>query len=122
GTSYVAQMEARANAESRDLKEAFHQDSRDLRAEGMTQQGALAKSGAMSDTARSGSMIAAEDAEAFRIIPGRADLGVIILCDHAENTLPPEYGTLGLPEAQLQRHIAYDIGAAAITEMLAASL
>lgn len=67
-------------------------------------------------------MIAAEDAEAFRIIPGRADLGVIILCDHAENTLPPEYGTLGLPAAQLQRHIAYDIGAAAITEILAASL
>ncbi len=66
--------------------------------------------------------IAREDAEAFRILPGRADLGLILLCDHAENTLPEEYGTLGLPQAQLQRHIAYDIGAAGITALLSQSL
>lgn len=76
----------------------------------------------MSKPANQSRMIAAEDAEAFKVLPGRADLGLVILCDHAENTIAPEYGTLGLPEAQLQRHIAYDIGAAAITEMLAASL
>lgn len=68
------------------------------------------------------SLIKTETAEAYRVLPGRADLGLILLCDHAENTLPFEYGTLGLPEAQLQRHIAYDIGAAAITERLSAML
>ncbi len=35
----------------------------------------------------------------------------LILCDHATNRLPPEYGTLGLDDGQLKRHIAYDIGA-----------
>jgi predicted N-formylglutamate amidohydrolase len=36
--------------------------------------------------------------------------------------LPSEFGTLGLPPAQLGRHIAYDIGAAPITQALAAAL
>jgi predicted N-formylglutamate amidohydrolase len=62
--------------------------------------------------------IAAEEHESYAILPGRADAGLIILCDHAGNTFPPGYGTLGLPAAQLARHIAYDIGAAAIARML----
>jgi predicted N-formylglutamate amidohydrolase len=67
-------------------------------------------------------IITAETAEAYRVLPGAADLGLIILCDHAENRFPDEYGTLGLEPAQLRRHIAYDIGAAAITERLSRSL
>jgi predicted N-formylglutamate amidohydrolase len=63
--------------------------------------------------------IAPETAEAFTILPGRADAGLVILADHAENTLPPEYGTLGLPAAELQRHIAWDPGVKVITEQLA---
>lgn len=51
-----------------------------------------------------------------------ADHGLIILCDHAENTLPSSYGTLGLDPAQLQRHIGYDIGAKALCEKLADQL
>jgi predicted N-formylglutamate amidohydrolase len=39
----------------------------------------------------------------------------LLLCDHADNAFPPGYGTLGLPAAQLERHIAYDPGAAGIT-------
>lgn len=66
--------------------------------------------------------IAAEMAESFRVLPGRADAGIILLCDHASNALPKRYGTLGLSPDQLERHIAYDIGAAAITERLAARL
>ena len=62
--------------------------------------------------------IAAEEHESYVILPGRADAGLVILCDHAGNAFPPGYGTLGLPTAQLLRHIAYDIGAAAITRML----
>lgn len=48
-----------------------------------------------------------------------ASHGLIILCDHAENTLPSAYGTLGLDPAQLQRHIGYDIGAKLLCEILA---
>ena len=53
-------------------------------------------------------------------IAGANDAGVLFLCDHASNALPPAYGTLGLPEAQLARHIGYDIGAAWVTRRLAA--
>ncbi len=61
-------------------------------------------------------------AGAFNRLAGRLDAGIILLCDHAENTLPEEYGALGLPASELQRHIAYDIGAKGVTERLAASL
>jgi predicted N-formylglutamate amidohydrolase len=66
--------------------------------------------------------IEAVETEVFRVLPGRADQGVVILCDHASNAFPPAYGTLGLPPEQLKRHIAYDIGAEAITRRLSASL
>lgn len=66
--------------------------------------------------------IEAIEAESFVVVPGRADGGLILLCDHAGNAFPPGYGTLGLPEAQLKRHIAYDIGAAAVTRAVAAAL
>ena len=55
-------------------------------------------------------------------IDGRLDSGVLILCDHARNAFPPEYGTLGLPPEALTRHIAYDIGAAWLTRRLAARI
>jgi predicted N-formylglutamate amidohydrolase len=66
--------------------------------------------------------VEAATAETWTVLPGLADAGLIILCDHAANAFPPGYGTLGLAEAQLQRHIAYDIGAAAITRQLSAAL
>ncbi|MGE3919270.1 MAG: N-formylglutamate amidohydrolase, partial [Hyphomicrobiaceae bacterium] len=62
------------------------------------------------------------DAPSHRVVPGRATRGLVLLCDHATNHLPPEYGTLGLDPAQLKRHIAYDIGAEAVVERLAARL
>lgn len=62
------------------------------------------------------------DADGFQpveIVEGRRDAGVIFLCDHASNALPPRYGDLGLPAAEFQRHIAYDIGAAWMTRAMA---
>ena len=43
-----------------------------------------------------------------------------ILCDHASNRVPRALDNLGLLPAELERHIAWDIGAAAITRRLAA--
>lgn len=57
--------------------------------------------------------------DSYEVIPGRLDAGLIVLCDHATNALPSEYGTLGLPPAELERHIGYDIGAAAMTRRVA---
>lgn len=45
---------------------------------------------------------------------------VIVICDHASNTVPPTVagGDLGLPAADMGRHIAYDIGAAGVSHQL----
>lgn len=43
---------------------------------------------------------------------------VVLLCPHASNFIPPEYQNLGLPASELQRHIAWDIGAAGVTRAL----
>lgn len=66
--------------------------------------------------------IAAADTETYEIVAGRAGAGLVLICDHAGNAFPPGYGTLGLPASELDRHIAYDIGAAAVTRRLAAAL
>jgi len=57
--------------------------------------------------------------EPVETIAGQLDSGLLLLCDHASNSLPEDYGHLGLDPAQFQRHIAYDIGAAAVTRELA---
>ena len=53
---------------------------------------------------------------------GALDAGVLVICDHASNAIPPSYDGLGLPREALGRHIAYDIGAARLTRALAARL
>jgi predicted N-formylglutamate amidohydrolase len=73
------------------------------------------------DGSRAGRIAAVEE-DSCVVLPGRADAGLVLLCDHAGNALPPAYGTLGLPADQLGRHIAYDIGAAAVTRAMAAAL
>jgi len=62
------------------------------------------------------------ESAAFEVINGNASKGLILLCDHASNNLPSDYGTLGLPECELERHIGYDIGARDVTRGLSAAL
>lgn len=59
---------------------------------------------------------------AYEIIGGTTRSGLVILCDHAQATIPPEYADLGLPPEQLARHIAYDIGVETVSRTLAAAL
>lgn len=42
----------------------------------------------------------------------------VLLCEHASNRIPKNLGTLGLADADLQRHIAWDIGAEATARIL----
>lgn len=58
----------------------------------------------------------------FEIIEGDRKQGIVLLCDHARRDLPEEYGDLGLPPEEFDRHIAYDIGAEQVTRRLAAIL
>jgi predicted N-formylglutamate amidohydrolase len=76
----------------------------------------------MKPTAEVNSGMAEIACPAFEAIPGALDSGALITCDHASNAIPPDYGTLGLPREALDRHIAYDIGAAEVTRALAAQL
>jgi predicted N-formylglutamate amidohydrolase len=45
----------------------------------------------------------------------------VLTCDHASNRIPPEVagGDLGLPTPDMNRHIAFDVGAAGVTRELA---
>jgi predicted N-formylglutamate amidohydrolase len=47
---------------------------------------------------------------------------VLLLCEHASNFIPAGYGGLGLPARDLERHIAWDIGAGAVARHLAEAL
>lgn len=51
---------------------------------------------------------------------GRSPL--LLVCEHATNHIPACYQGLGLSPEDLDRHIAWDIGAAALTRRLAAML
>jgi predicted N-formylglutamate amidohydrolase len=59
---------------------------------------------------------------AVETIAGDPAGGLVILCDHASSALPPDYGDLGLPVGEFRRHIAYDIGAAALARRIAVAL
>lgn len=60
----------------------------------------------------------------FEVFNPDTNAPVLILCDHATNTVPSciNGGTLGIAAADMQRHIAFDIGAKAVSEHLAKQL
>jgi len=59
---------------------------------------------------------------AHATLTGDEASGLVILCDHASNALPPEYGSLGMPPHLLGRHINWDIGAEGVARALALAL
>src|SRR3981189_1366071 len=46
----------------------------------------------------------------------------LLTCDHYGRLIPQALGDLGLPESELVRHIAWDIGIAGVAEMLSKHL
>ena len=51
---------------------------------------------------------------------GRSPL--VLVCDHASNFLPAQFGTLGLQKSDLERHIAWDPGAQPVALRMAEAL
>jgi predicted N-formylglutamate amidohydrolase len=47
---------------------------------------------------------------------------ILIIADHASNAIPPELTPFGVSDADMQRHIAWDIGTADLARGLAAEL
>jgi predicted N-formylglutamate amidohydrolase len=70
----------------------------------------------------SGSVAEPAPFEPVETIPGNPGAGVLLICDHATNEMPAAYGDLGLSCPDLDRHIAWDIGAAEVTRRLAGRL
>lgn len=63
-----------------------------------------------------------DEPEAFDIAGGGGSSPFLIACDHAGRRLPRSLGSLGLSPAELQTHIAWDIGAGAVARRLGALL
>lgn len=54
----------------------------------------------------------------FLLVNGGGRSAYVLICEHASNRVPKPLGTLGLPESELQRHIAWDIGAEKVARRL----
>ncbi len=67
-----------------------------------------------------GALIGPDEGPVFEMVEG--DGPFVIACEHASNRLPRALGSLGLPQADLERHIAWDPGAADLADGLAARL
>lgn len=65
-------------------------------------------------------MIAQEPAghRPFRVLNETGQANIVITCDHASKTIPAEFHNLGLAPADVERHIAWDIGAAGVAEII----
>ncbi len=68
------------------------------------------------------SLRAADEPAPFEVFNEEASASVILFTDHASRFIPRSLDTLGLDEASLSRHIAYDIGIAEVTKHLARKL
>ena len=68
----------------------------------------------------------ARSAASYRITNQSGKSPIVLVCDHASNHIPSSFGRLGVPEPELERHIAWDPGALPVchhlVEMLDAAL
>jgi len=72
--------------------------------------------------AESAGLLGPDDPPPYRVLNPGGTSHAVLICDHASNRIPKALGDLGLEPANRGRHIAYDIGAAAVTESLSARL
>lgn len=68
------------------------------------------------------SLLAADEPAPFEVYNETGAAPVLLVCDHASRFIPRSLASLGLSEAELCRHIAWDIGIADVTKRLARRL
>jgi predicted N-formylglutamate amidohydrolase len=69
-----------------------------------------------------GKLLADDEPPSFVADRRRGQSNFVIVVDHASPRIPRRLGNLGVPQAQLRRHIAWDIGALAVARQVAAEL
>jgi predicted N-formylglutamate amidohydrolase len=67
-------------------------------------------------------LLTAEDPSPVRVLRETGASDLFLTADHAGRAIPRALGTLGVPDAEMERHIAWDIGVAGVTEHLSALL
>jgi predicted N-formylglutamate amidohydrolase len=60
-----------------------------------------------------------EDPAPFTVHNPQGSSPFVLVADHAGQQIPRQLADLGLPQAELDRHIGWDIGIAGVTEQLA---
>jgi predicted N-formylglutamate amidohydrolase len=65
-----------------------------------------------------GALLRDDEESPFLAVNEQGRSPIVLICEHASCVLPKALGTLGLPEAELQRHIAWDIGAENVARLL----
>ncbi len=67
-------------------------------------------------------LLTADDPAPVRLLREDGASDLFLTADHAGRTIPSRLGRLGVSDAEMERHIAWDIGIAAVTERLSALL
>jgi predicted N-formylglutamate amidohydrolase len=67
-------------------------------------------------------LLAADDPSPVRVLRPDGASDLFLTADHAGRLIPRALGRLGVPDSELARHIAWDIGIAGVTERLSAAL
>lgn len=65
------------------------------------------------------SLLLPSDPAPFTLLNEQARTPFVLTCDHAGRAIPHRLGDLGLPESELVRHIAWDLGVAGLGRALA---
>ena len=72
--------------------------------------------------ARLMTLLTGDDPAVFTLEHERGTSPYLITCDHGGRRLPRRLGKLGLPDSELGRHIAWDIGASALSRHVGSAL
>lgn len=67
-------------------------------------------------------ILADDEPTPFVVLNGNSDLPILLVCDHASRRFPASLGDLGVDPVVRRCHLAWDIGAGALTQLLARRL
>lgn len=67
-------------------------------------------------------LLGPDDPPPFEVVNAEGRRPLVLICDHASRAVPSRLGRLGLEDWVFERHVAWDIGAAGLTRLLAERL
>ncbi|HUS53327.1 MAG TPA: N-formylglutamate amidohydrolase [Thermohalobaculum sp.] len=67
-------------------------------------------------------LLGPDDPDPVEVLNASGSAPFVLTCEHAGRAVPDKLGDLGIPPCQMERHIAWDIGAAGVARLLSAAL